>query len=254
MKYKKVPGYIDVNNLPYILNTFYKNGFHKPIKSAESMSAKACEKCINDGLQHFIVGEELYNSMKDTILSKDFTFSQIQFPVKSGVFLLPDEQVIIFGIVKAGEKAMKVTVKSSTVYTMHVVGDIACAGYKELNCPIGGGTTEAGIPGISVEDAQKISSKINSILYTLLTVLSIRPELMEPHRQLRKPKKGKPDLWEPRWLGRTYKYPKNELGGTHSSPRLHVRKGHIRNQKYGEGLNMTKQIWIEPFLVGDKSS
>ena len=32
--------------------------------------------------------------------------------------------------------------------------------------------------------------------------------------------------------------------------RLHLRRGHARTQRYGQGRKKTKQIWIEPTLVG----
>lgn len=37
------------------------------------------------------------------------------------------------------------------------------------------------------------------------------------------------------------------LGGTHSSPRLHLRRGHVRRISDG------RKIWVRPSLVGDKS-
>lgn len=36
------------------------------------------------------------------------------------------------------------------------------------------------------------------------------------------------------------------LGGTHSSPRLHLRRGHVRN--LGEG----RRVWVQPCVVGSK--
>jgi len=38
--------------------------------------------------------------------------------------------------------------------------------------------------------------------------------------------------------------------GTHASPRLHWRRGHVRRQPYGTGRGQRKLIWIEPVLVG----
>jgi hypothetical protein len=40
---------------------------------------------------------------------------------------------------------------------------------------------------------------------------------------------------------------KNESGGVHSSPRAHLRRGHIRN------ISEKKRVWVQPCVVGDKS-
>lgn len=40
--------------------------------------------------------------------------------------------------------------------------------------------------------------------------------------------------------------------GERKKTRLHMRRGHIRNQRYGPGRTQTRQIWINPMLVGYK--
>jgi len=41
----------------------------------------------------------------------------------------------------------------------------------------------------------------------------------------------------------------NSQNGGHSSPRPHLRRGHIRNQHFGEGNKETKKIFIQPVFV-----
>src|SRR5437899_7574028 len=68
-----------------------------------------------------------------------------------------------------------------------------------------------------------------------------------------KAKKGKirEALWTPNFIGKCYR-PKGMLqGGHHASPSLHWRRGHKRNQRYGEGNKLVKKIWIEPMLIGE---
>lgn len=43
--------------------------------------------------------------------------------------------------------------------------------------------------------------------------------------------------------------PQQAGDGTRKAPRPHLRRGHIRNQRHGEGNAMVKRIWIEPCLV-----
>ena len=40
-----------------------------------------------------------------------------------------------------------------------------------------------------------------------------------------------------------------EPGRQRQSPRMHLRRGHIRTQHYGKGMEQTKRIWIKPVLV-----
>lgn len=46
---------------------------------------------------------------------------------------------------------------------------------------------------------------------------------------IRKSSTATPGLWNPNWLGRSYKIPGKSLGGTHASPQMHFRRGHWRS-------------------------
>lgn len=74
----------------------------------------------------------------------------------------------------------------------------------------------------------------------------------KPH-QVKPPQahETKPDaFWAPKWIGKNYTAPKEPLGGAHASPRLHPRRKHWRNQRYGTGRAQVKRILIDLVWVG----
>ena len=93
------------------------------------------------------------------------------------------------------------------------------------------------------------------IVFNLLYAMAARPELTERGNRLKKHKKADCELWTPNVVGGKYRVKRESTEaapGTHSSPRLHWRSGHLRNQHFGAGNLQTKTIWIEPILVGGK--
>jgi hypothetical protein len=101
-----------------------------------------------------------------------------------------------------------------------------------------------------------LAQKMNAFVVSLLMAMVARPELVETGGMIRKrsEKKGrvKPELWHPNVVGRSYRIirkPGTEAQGTHASPRMHWRMGHMRHQRFGLGLSQTKVIWIEPVIV-----
>lgn len=97
---------------------------------------------------------------------------------------------------------------------------------------------------------------LSSLMLKLLVVLNTRPNLVEPATRLRavgiRKGKSRTELWSPNVIGRQYQMLRDRtaLTGTHSSPRLHWRRGHLRNQPHGQGRLLRKLIWLEPILVG----
>ena len=98
--------------------------------------------------------------------------------------------------------------------------------------------------------------QIAELAAKLLFVMTAAPHLIEPAALVRaaKRKKGveKPELWSPNILGRHYTMKREHQGGTHASPRAHIRNGHMRQQPYGPRNEKPtyRSIWIEPVLVG----
>jgi len=63
---------------------------------------------------------------------------------------------------------------------------------------------------------------------------------------------GKADLWSPNMIGRSYA--RKELGGTHASPRAHIRRGHWHHIVYGAGRAGRRLTWIKRHFVGVKDT
>lgn len=103
-----------------------------------------------------------------------------------------------------------------------------------------------------------IESEMTDVLvrtaFNLIYALAARPELLTKGTRSGTHKKSKQEIWSPNIIGEHYKIsrPGADLGGTHASPRMHWRRGHFRNQVFGEGRAKTKIIWLEPCLVGAK--
>ncbi len=112
------------------------------------------------------------------------------------------------------------------------------------------------------EQENAVARKINNVAIKLLMAIAARPELREVgscQRPAAKCHGGKEELWSPNMIGRLYKIvrePGYKPEGTHLSPRMHWRRGHMRNQRYGPVIDketklpsLTKLIWIDPVLV-----
>lgn len=106
--------------------------------------------------------------------------------------------------------------------------------------------TAKAVDGISLEDAEWITSLVMKFL-TAINCTNVRSERHEANARLQKKraKKGKKPLFsywtlqlEPTNGGR------NDLGGTHASPRVHLRRGHPRRLASG------KTVWVQPHVVG----
>jgi hypothetical protein len=89
--------------------------------------------------------------------------------------------------------------------------------------------------------------------------ISYLPELIDssesssesPQRPGGRQPSNRPRILTPRWIGRDFRRsPSTNLTGTHASPTTHWRRGHWRQQPYGEGRSERRLAWIKPTLVG----
>ena len=104
----------------------------------------------------------------------------------------------------------------------------------------------------------KLGQFLNDILNIFIVYINTRKIMKtcnEPSEKLNKKrrKNGRPELkpYTVIHLPAVYYNDPDAPGSrTHASPRLHLRRGHIRTQRYGTGLEKSKRIWIEPTLVG----
>ena len=111
-----------------------------------------------------------------------------------------------------------------------------------------------------VETDKVACDRLSVLIFKLLVVLNTRPSLVETGTRLRAActRRGKmrSELWSPNIIGRNYRvvHERTTRLGTHASPRLHWRRGHLRNQAHGQGRTLRKLIWVEPVLVGMNES
>jgi hypothetical protein len=108
------------------------------------------------------------------------------------------------------------------------------------------------------EEEHEFMSRMVRLVFSILMIPSARRELVETGRRIKTvcKKLEKKEFWTPNFIGRYYIPRIENVGrssGTHGSPRVHWRRGHYRNQKFGKELRESKTIWIEPTLVmGDE--
>ena len=107
-----------------------------------------------------------------------------------------------------------------------------------------------------VEADHIATDRVSALMLKLLVVLNTQQTLVEYGTCVR-PQRFKHgrvkqrELWSPNLIGWHYRPAQAvEAQGTHAKPRLHWRRGHVRNQPHGPGRTQRRLIWIEPFLVG----
>lgn len=110
-------------------------------------------------------------------------------------------------------------------------------------------------PMQTTEADGEMPSRIAAFVANCLLLMDSRADVVEAGGIERKPKKGKPALYRPQYIGKGYKIKKGTRGpqgGTHASPRLHWRRGHWRIQPYGsKDLPSYRRQWIDSCLVGE---
>lgn len=116
-----------------------------------------------------------------------------------------------------------------------------------------------GMMGIDLSEVKASTNDVMKTAINLLLIMQARRELLTGGDALHgvKVKRGSvkshATLWSPLWIGKDYRISREAPGvGTHATPRLHWRKGHWRNQPYGERSLLRRLRWIEPTLAGGK--
>ena len=111
--------------------------------------------------------------------------------------------------------------------------------------------------GLAKVQADKMGcDRVSNLVFKLLVVLNTRQDLLEHGTRLRTAStrhgKTRSELWSPNIIGGQYRvlHDRTAPTSTHASPRLHWRRGHLRNQPHGEKRALRRLIWIEPMLIG----
>jgi hypothetical protein len=128
--------------------------------------------------------------------------------------------------------------------------------YNQIKPGLGDFIVERKVPTPSHEDDVGILKELTVLTSKLLLVLGARPGLITTGSITRKEKrKGsivvREELWSPNMIGSGYKIQRQseDHGGTHASPRMHWRRGHMHTVVHGEGRSLRKLQWFEPVLV-----
>jgi hypothetical protein len=91
---------------------------------------------------------------------------------------------------------------------------------------------------------------LNTLLYLQLTKSEVSPDNSGTPKILTKGAGfGKSNELEPIWIGKDYKRKVSSGNGTHASPTMHTRRGHMRYYRQEKGWKEDKLVWIEPTLV-----
>jgi hypothetical protein len=108
--------------------------------------------------------------------------------------------------------------------------------------------------GMSVEYTQTIDTTAESTairqMCSVLNCSNVETKTVSPSKKLNKKRaqKGKQPLFEYKILEVTPQSAKiPHMGGSHASPRIHLRRGHIRRLP-------EKQVWVQPCVVGEKKN
>ena len=107
---------------------------------------------------------------------------------------------------------------------------------------------------MSDEDNQMMLEVVHYVFSAML-IMQDRPDLVTRESRLRRitSKKGEHrEFWSPNILGEHYRIRRQsaDQGGTHASPRFHWVRGFHREQAYGQGRELRRQQWIEPYTRG----
>lgn len=128
-----------------------------------------------------------------------------------------------------------------------------------------GGWSARNAPDTPAEGEQEkvFTSKIQSFAVKLMLVLNACHDVIKlggvarPEKVKGRAKRVLEELWHPNLLGWDYKAqrvsPATGEHGTHASPRMHWRRGHMRNQPFGPKpwteASPKRITWIEPVLI-----
>ena len=121
--------------------------------------------------------------------------------------------------------------------------DLRDADRMELEDPVG--AEKVGL----VADDMSLLSVGSTLLCNLLLVMDARKELVTPGQWNGKKTSKGLEFWTPNILGKDYVLRKPSLSGSGPTPRMHWRRGHVRQQPYGERNALRRTLWIEPTLV-----
>jgi hypothetical protein len=272
-------------------------------------------RVLEHGVPIYFVDEEFARAVAATLLPDDFTFGDLNWPQPGMVVGWPPrflreytgrEFCYIFAancpagsyLPKGLEKAPVIEVpegrsKIGWFYHAWANGRPECfvSAYltkdKMAEGIVGYTYTDfMGEAAAKVQADKEMTERVSALMLKLLVILNMRPSLIthgahEPPRRVKHVKAWKRELWCANFIGRGYALAR-ERQGTHASPRIHLRRGHVTWQITGprtpdlfisasvlprddrgvvdwekiapetreKFLRCHKRIWLEPALIG----
>jgi hypothetical protein len=263
-KYKKELGYADPNEFLHLIETAcsVKIDLNK-LSGGDKVEILNFSLFLKRGAPIYMIGRDVFEKINHTNISNDIKYSDIKFPLNSCTFMLPNKKIITYSTTKGLEELYNGS--SARYMNGNNIDDewFFCSSRSEyrkdqstlhcsffLNSNLG---FEADDHVLALDENKEI---LNDRLFCIkmIMLMTDRPDMIHKDVLLRKSKKGKPSLRKMRTIGSIAYVRKEESLGSHSSPSMHIRKGHFRKQPIGpRDGNDFKIIWLEPVMVnGDK--
>ncbi len=239
---------------------------------------------VRHGVATFFIRDEFARAVAATDLPSDFSLDDLHWPLAGMVVAFPLEFLreylgrevcfVYAANLEAGEHHAPalagcpavITPKAKIGWQWYAMGDRGLESF--VSSYFRGNRVNEAITNYGYTDytlvkdqdgveADRVATdRLSSLMLKLLVVLNTRPNLIERGSCIRpeKVKRGRVKhhaLWSPNLIGWRYQPARSqESTGTHASPRMHWRRGHIRNQPHGPGRTLRRLIWLEPVLVG----
>lgn len=261
------PKYFSALCFRFIHNSQLTGTPHTPQSIQE---ARDCETfldvLVKKMMPTYFVAREFLESVEQTDLLGCFTFAQLHFPMQGFLLVLPDH----FTTPSVSHNIPFVMV--STLGGLLHIKPFAVTDDGKFRCDsitLKYQNAQESIQGY-IERSVVLQRQENFPEYTsdvyifglvlkLLIILSTQPNALvdslddPPARKQRERKNGtiKTDaLWNACFIGNRFSTRRRGVGmGGGSGMRMHWRRGHLRNQRYGAGRLVLKPIWIKPVLI-----
>ena len=241
-------------------------------------------RCRDYGFPTFFVKRELLAALQQTQLPEKLSWKDVPLPYPGMTFVFPTGAIrhptdgpigfVAIGSVPAGYIAAfpEIETKAYEV-TNHSIGMFTAAHNKagvpllssvwdpetcvpSEKAPMAGECVmfnekgEIEVMALSADDTTFLT-RMGQFVVALILVMHARTDILSEGKATAKQTKstGTP-FWTPHILGDNYRIHRETSGsGSHTSPRVHFRRGHLRRQHYGTEGTLVKTIWIEPTVV-----
>jgi len=250
-----------------------------PSDYVREITAGIAAAIIRDKTPIYWIGKELFTAIKSIDLPKDLTVGDIPWLLPSGIFMLPDKlcgqeiPFIAFRVHKENDIVVHDNVQFrgcdgkpgfSLSYQNDTTGAQMCqsSSYLETceNIGLDQALNKVGLDADGREcyinpetgDIDEIRAA-TAFIMNLFLLADHLPDILESNR-IDKVVKSKCKtfnkvFWNAPIWGKEFRIKTEAHGGTHASPRLHLRRGHWRTQHHGPKNSLHKRILIPPMWI-----